>query len=146
MSKIWQELLYRLGFKHRTRCYFNLDEELVEALRAAAQEEQRSEDEVVARLLSASLTLRQQAAINVRNWESLSDREKQVAALACLRYTYRQTAGLLHLSPQTIKSHMQSVLRKFGLRRKEELRLQLSQWDFRDWDIGRLEGEGDGKD
>jgi len=143
--KIWQELLYRLGFKRRTRCHFQLDEELIQALRAVAQEEQRTEDEVVAKLLSSSLALRNEAALNLRNWESLSDREKQVAALTCLRYTNRQMAGLLHLSPETIKSHMQSALKKFGLRRKVELRLQLSQWDFRDWDIGSLEDEGSGK-
>ena len=137
--KIWRELLYRLGFKRRTQCLLQLDEELIQALRAVAQEEQRTEDEVVARLLSSSLAYRQQAAVNLRNWDILSDREKQVAALVCLRYTNRQIAGMLHLSPETIKSHVQSVLRKFGLRRKEDLRLLLNQWDFSDWDVHKPE-------
>jgi len=141
--KIWRELLYRLGFKRRTQRLLQLDEELIQALRAVAQEEQRTEEETAVRLLSSGLARRYQAALNIRNWDTLSDREKQVAALVCLNYTNRQIAGMLHLSPQTIKSHVQNMLYKFGIRRREELRLLLSHWDFSEWDIGQGDRDGD---
>jgi DNA-binding NarL/FixJ family response regulator len=137
--RIWRELFYRLGFKRRTRCLLQLDEELIQALRAAAQEEQQTEDEMATRLLSFSLAHRYQAALDIRNWDILTERERQVAALTCLGYTNRQMAGMLHLSPETIKTHVQNVLRKFRLQSKEQLRLLLSQWDFSAWDISRSE-------
>ena len=137
--KIWRELLYHLGLMRRTQRLLQLDEELIQALSAVAQEEQRTEEEMAVRLLSSSLARRYQDALNAQSWETLSDREKEVAALVCLRYTNRQIAGLLHLSPHTIKSHVQNALYKFGLRHKEDLRLLLSQWDFSGWDVGQRE-------
>jgi DNA-binding NarL/FixJ family response regulator len=139
--KIWRELLYRLGFKRRTQHLLQLDEELIQALREVAQEEQQTEEEMAASMLSSGLARRYQAALNFRSWDSLSDREREVAALVCLNYTNRQIAGLLHLSPQTIKTHVHNLLPKFGLRRKEDLRVLLSQWDFSEWDTGRRQDE-----
>jgi DNA-binding NarL/FixJ family response regulator len=133
--RIWQQLLYRLGFKRGSQRLFRLDAELIQALQTAAREEKCSEDKMASKLLSSSLALRQQAVRDLACWDKLSDREKQVAALVCLRYTNRQIAGMLHLSPQTIKSHVQNVLYKFDLKRKEDLRLQLNQWDFSAWDV-----------
>ena len=133
--RLWRELFYRLGYKRRTRCLVELDEELVQALRAVAQEDSVSEEQAAAELISTSLAHRSEAVYNLRSWRKLSEREKQVAALVCLNYTNRQVAGMLHLSQETIKSHVQNVLNKFGLRSKEDLRVQLSQWDFSAWDV-----------
>ncbi len=136
-AKIWRELLYRLGFQRRTQRLLQLDEELLHALGKLAQQEQRSEEEVAVRLLASSLAVHDQAAANIRHWEELSDREKEVVALVCLRYTNRQIAGILHLSPETVKTHVQHSLHKFGIRTKEELRILLTHWDFSEWDQGQ---------
>ena len=133
-AKIWRELLFRLGFQRRTQRLLQLDEELLHALGNLARQERRSEEEIAVRLLASSLEVHHQAAANIQHWEELSDREKEVVALVCLRYTNRQIAGILHLSPETVKTHVQHSLYKFGLRTKEELRILLNHWDFSAWD------------
>jgi DNA-binding CsgD family transcriptional regulator len=57
-----------------------------------------------------------------------------VTALTCLGYTNRQIAARLVLSPETVKTHLRNVLRKFDLPTKAELRRALADWDFGDWD------------
>ena len=89
--------------------------------------------EVAADLLSAALLKRQQAEEYLRTWRALSTREQQVTALTCLNYTNPQIASRLYLSPDTVKSHVRNVLRKFNVRSKAELRQALSEWDFSEW-------------
>lgn len=132
-AKIWRKLLYRLGFQRKTQRLLQLDEELLDALGKLAEQEQRSEEEIAVNLLASSLAVHRQAAANMQHWEELSIREKQVVALICLHYTNRQIAGILHLSPETVKTHVQHCLHKFGLRAKEDLRILLQHWDFSEW-------------
>lgn len=67
---------------------------------------------------------------NVRRWQLLSEREQQVAALACLGHTNPQIAARLHLAPDTVKAYLSQALRKFGLRGRRQLAYVLSEWDF----------------
>jgi DNA-binding CsgD family transcriptional regulator len=112
---------------------FEFDEVLLEKLRQIAVREQRSEEEVVADLLETALTLRGTDRVRLQVWESLSPREQEVVALACLGKTNRQIAARLYLSPETIKTHMRHSLRKFGVANKVELRTLLADWDFGGW-------------
>ena len=112
---------------------FHFDAPLLEALRQVAEREQRSEDDVAADLLNAALRRHDGDAARIATWEALSPREQQVAALTCLGYTNRQIASRLHLSPETIKTHMRNAQRKFRVTNKSDLRALLSDWDFRDW-------------
>ena len=64
---------------------------------------------------------------------STCKREQQIAALACMNYTNRQIAAHLFISPETVKTHMRNVLRKFDLHSKAELRQTLGDWDFSSW-------------
>lgn len=112
---------------------FEFDEVLLEKLRQIAVREQRSEDEVAADLLETALTLRGTDRVRLQVWESLSPREQEVVALACLGKTNRQIAARLYLSPETIKTHMRHSLRKFGVANKVELRTLLADWDFGGW-------------
>ena len=112
---------------------FQFDEPLLEALRQLAVRQQRSENEVAADLLGAALAQRDVDEECILTWESLSPREQQVVALACLGKTNRQIAARLYLSPETIKTHMRHAQRKFGVPNKAELRTRLAGWDFRDW-------------
>lgn len=66
-------------------------------------------------------------------WQKLSPRQQEVAALICLGFTNRQVAARLHLSPETIKTHVRTLLTKFDLPNRRSLRLALAGWDFRDW-------------
>lgn len=46
------------------------------------------------------------------DWEKLSYREQQVAALAAQNFTNRMIAGRLGISPETTKTHMGHILKK----------------------------------
>jgi DNA-binding NarL/FixJ family response regulator len=128
----WRRFLQ--AFKGRgTQRTYELDQPLVEVLQRFAEAEKRPREEVAADLLSAALLKRQLAEEYLRTWRSLSTREQQVTALTCLNYTNPQIASRLYLSPDTVKSHVHNVLRKFNVHSKAELRQALNDWDFSDW-------------
>jgi DNA-binding CsgD family transcriptional regulator len=129
LSRLLEEL-HRLPLAPRL---FQFEESLLESLRQVAAREQRSEDEVAADLLEAALAQRGANEAHIQVWESLSPREQEVVALACLGRTNRQIAAQLYLSPETIKTHMRRVQRKFGVASKSELRTLLADWDFTGW-------------
>jgi len=72
---------------------------------------------------------------NVQNWESLSERQQEVAALACLSYTNAEIAKKLDISLETVKTHIKVILRKFKVRGRHQLRYILRNWDFSDFDF-----------
>jgi len=113
---------------------YAFDDTLLETLHSLAEQEQCSTEELAAGLLEAALARRQALDGNQQRWETLTGREQEVAALACLGCTNRQIAARLVLSPETVKTHLRSVLHKFGLRSKAELRQALAGWDFSGWE------------
>jgi len=130
---LWQRLQANLGFQSTTRPPLPLDKELQQALAQLAVSERRSQDEVMADLLTCALAQRQAAEANLQRWRELSPRERQVAALICLDLTNRQIAGRLTISPETVKTHVRHILEKFQVHSKLALRLMLSDWDFSNW-------------
>jgi len=75
---------------------FQFDAALLESLRQVAEREQRSEDEVAADLLESALAQHGAHEARIQVWESLSPREQEVVALACLGHTNRQIAAQLY--------------------------------------------------
>jgi len=133
LSSFWQRLLRDLGMQDDARQMYEFDELLIQSVQELAEREQRSEDEVTSELLSVALTQRGVAEANLGIWGTLSPREQQVAALASMGLTNRQIARRLVISPETVKSHMRNILRKFGLHSKVELQQALEEWDFSSW-------------
>jgi DNA-binding NarL/FixJ family response regulator len=129
---LWRKLLQALKRRDVQRT-FELDQPLVEVLQHFAETEKRPREEVAADLLSAALIKRQAAEEHLRTWRALSSREQQVTALICLNYTNPQIDARLYLAPDTVKSHVRNVLRKFNVHSKAELRLVLADWDFSEW-------------
>ena len=72
---------------------------------------------------------------NVKNWESLSERQQEVAALACLGFANAEIAEKLDIALETVKTHMKEILRKFNVRGRHQLRYILRKWDFSDFDF-----------
>ncbi len=105
-------------------------------MESLAEREKRAPDEVILSLLSQALEAQRGADHAHRRWEALSPREKQVAALACIGLTGRQAAARLVVSPETVKTHMRHILRKFGLNSRRELRAELEGWDLSEWSGG----------
>jgi DNA-binding CsgD family transcriptional regulator len=110
-----------------------LDPGLLESLHDLADREQRAPEAVARDLIASGLAQRQTSDKYLACWGQLSPREQQVAALACLNYTNRQIAAQLVISPETVKTHMRNLLRKFDLRSKVQLRRALTDWDFSAW-------------
>lgn len=128
-------LLQRLGLRRGSEPrYYALDESLQVMLDDLAQQEQRTPEEMASRLLREGFQRRQSESDLWQRWHSLSAREQEVAALACLGYTNKQIASRLGVSAETVKTHLHHALTKFNLRARAELRLQLADWDFSAWD------------
>lgn len=130
---IWQRILHVLGYDPPSRLAFHADEELIQSLQTIAEREQRQTDEIAFELLALALAQRQVNDEHIAHWQVLSPREQQVAVLTCLNFTNRQIAARLMITPETAKSHVRNVLRKFGLHSKAELRRALADWDFSAW-------------
>lgn len=128
-----QRLLRRLGLSHTGRRSFQFDAPLLASLDELARQEQRPPDEIAARLLSQAFKEHKVEEVRLRCWESLSPREKQIAALVCLNNTNPQIAARLVISPQTVKTHVRNILYKFDAHSKQELRQALAHWDFSAW-------------
>jgi DNA-binding NarL/FixJ family response regulator len=64
-------------------------------------------------------------------WLSLSPREQEVTVLVCKGLTNEQIALWLKLSVSTVKSYLQNVFFKVGVRNKTELRLEFVNFDFK---------------
>jgi DNA-binding CsgD family transcriptional regulator len=109
------------------------DGEIGRALRELSQSELRPEDEIAADLLTNAIARHQAAEENLRRWRALTPREQEVSALTCLNFTNVQIADHLTISPETVKTHIRNVLAKFKLHSKNELRQNLSDWDFSAW-------------
>ena len=102
--KFWERMLFVLGVpRGRENRLFELDETVHLALENMAVEEQRPTRELQADLLMGALAQRETAHALWRRWQSLSPREQQSGALACLGYTNRQIAARLGVAEETVR-------------------------------------------
>ena len=127
------QLLEKLGLRRVERRRYMLDGPLVAYVEAVAENEQRPPEDIAAELLASGVAQRDLARDSYERWQTLSQREREVAALVCLGYTNRQIALRLVISPETVKSHIKRVLYKFDLHSKDELRMLMTDWDFSAW-------------
>jgi len=132
---IWRKLLSVIGLRpiSAPRKY-ELSESMQVTLTTLSQHDGRPEDELIQDLLAAGLTQYYSSDELWKRWETLSPRERDIAALVCLAYTNKQIGVILSISPETVKTHLRNVLIKFNLRSRSELRLSLQDWDFSLWD------------
>jgi len=132
---IWRKLLSVIGLRpiSAPRKY-QVSESMQVTLTTLSQHDGRPEDELIQDLLAAGLTQYYSSDELWKSWETLSPRERDVAALVCLGYTNKQIGVILSISPETVKTHLRNVLIKFNLRSRSELRLSLHDWDFSAWE------------
>ena len=132
---IWRKLLSVIGLRpiSAPRKY-KVSESMQVTLTTLAQHEGRPEDELIQDLLAAGLTQYYSSDVLLQQWETLSPRERDVAALACLGCTNKEIGRRLSISPETVKTHLRNVLIKFNLRTRSELKLSLQKWDFSAWE------------
>jgi DNA-binding CsgD family transcriptional regulator len=131
---ILERLLYLIGLRpNPSPRTYEIVESLHTSLSTLAQHEGRPEHELLPDLLAAGLTQYHFSHEIWEKWESLSPRERDICALACLGFTNRQMAVRLGISSETVKTHIRSVLIKLDLHSKTELRLVFAAWDFSAW-------------
>lgn len=121
-------------FRRRQSPTFNLDVETLQSLKTIAERERRTPEDIANQILDEALRKHQVQQERWRLWTSLTPREQEITALVCLNYTSRQIAAKLYISPETVKTHVEHVLTKFGVPDRLSLRLVLSDWDFSAWD------------
>src|SRR5258706_625916 len=134
---IWHRLLYLIGLRQTPgpRTYhLDVSDSLQVTLSTIAQDEGRPEHDLIPELLNAGLDQYTSKERIWKKWDSLSPRERDVSAFACLGYTNRQIAARLSISPETVKDRLESVFRKFNINKRTELRLLLSTWNFSEWE------------
>ena len=115
----------------KPRIYLH-DEQLVVHVRKIAGEQKRLEQEVYRDIMQAGMKAVEEQDRHTAIWDSLSQREQQVAALTCLGYRSYEIADMLGVSYDTVRSHSKHIYAKFGLNR-QKLRIALRGWDFHDW-------------
>ena len=132
--KLWDLLLTFLQIKRGSDWQsFRLDENLETALVSRANHEQRPAEDIQREFVAAGLAQLQSSDELKARWETLSQRERDVTALTCLKYTNRQMAAKMKVSPDTVKGYIRQALVKFNVHSKDELRILLELWDFSDW-------------
>jgi DNA-binding CsgD family transcriptional regulator len=128
-------LLRLFGYNPPPRLTFPVEMQLVASLEQLARREERDAEELAAELLAEGVEELLAHDERVDRWRRLSDREQQVTALICLGYAPKQIAYRLYLSPDTVKTYLRNVLRKFGVHNQKELRKLLSDWNFSAWEL-----------
>ena len=126
---IWETIKQALGIP-----LIQVNPAILGEIHALANQEGRPSGVIADELLGQALQQRKIAEGKLERWRELSPRQQEVAALACLDYTNRQIARRLAISTATASTHMRTILEKFGLHSKSELRMYLADWDFSAWE------------
>jgi DNA-binding CsgD family transcriptional regulator len=132
LRRLIQSLFHKEDPIEGTRVFLQ-DEELIAVIKDVARQQNRAEEEVIADFTKAGINqFLTQTELESR-WGSLSHREQQVVALICMGYRNYEIAQMLVIAPDTVKTHLQHIFDKFGLRGSKELRSALRNWDFLEW-------------
>ena len=119
-----------MGTDSRT---LHADQELLTAIQETAQEQGRTEEEVWMEFAKAGHDQYLQTSELEERWDTLTEREQEVTALACMGYRNYEIADTLSISHETVKSHLHNIFTKFDIRNRNELRRALRDWRFDEW-------------
>ena len=133
MGIFLQRLLSALGLK-RLKQHYHMDTRMAESLEILALEQARAPDEIATDILAEGIARQEQIEQSFEFWDRLSPREQEVVALLCLGYINREIGEKLYISPETVKSHVSSALRKLDAERRGQIQRLLLDWDFSEWD------------
>lgn len=111
-----------------------METERLATLKRVAKITDRTPEDMVGEFIDNGLLNLQYREEVERLWHTLTPREQKVAALICLRYTSREIGTKLNISHETVKTHAEHIMSKFGVTNREALRMMLQCWDFREWD------------
>lgn len=131
---IWKLICYWIGLRSDPGPrYYKFSESTLVTLKTLSEQEGLSEHQLAQNLVAAGLSQYYSTDELMRKWETLSARERDVAALICLGFSNQEIAERLVITTGTVKTHITNILRKFQLNSRYELRNLLSHWDFSEW-------------
>lgn len=131
---IWKLICYWIGLRSDPGPrYYRLSDSMQVTLKTLSKHEGLPEQKLAQNLIAAGLSEYYSTDELMQKWETLSPRERDVAALACLGYSNQEIADRLVITKGTVKTHITNILRKFQLASRYELRNLLSHWDFSEW-------------
>jgi DNA-binding CsgD family transcriptional regulator len=132
---IWQLFKrWRIVSQQKKKYSYTLGEPSNFRLSDSAAQETHTHEKPTFDSLAVSLPYYSNTNELYQRWIMLSPREQEVTALTCLRYTNPQIASRLNLSVETVKTYLEKVLNKFGLKSKADLRVTFANWDFSEWE------------
>lgn len=132
---IWKFICYWIGLRSDPGPrYYKFSESTQVTLKTLSEHEGLPEHKLAQHLIAAGLSEYYSTDELMQKWESLSARERDVAALICLGYSNQEIAVRLVITTGTVKTHITNLLRKFQLNSRYELRNLLSHWDFSAWE------------
>ncbi len=127
------ERIHNMWRRSQENRIYNLDDPLQTELIRLSIQENHTQEEITANVLAAGIYQFQRRDELLNLWRSLSPREQTATAYTCLRLTNRQIAGRMGISPETVKSYLESVVRKLQLASKADLRVLFADMDFETW-------------
>lgn len=128
---IWHKLLYLIGKQPNTDLRtFEIPEYLQVSINTLAQHEGRPAHELILDIVAAGLTQYSTHDRVWKQWESLSNREKEATAGVCLGYTNGQIAAAMGITEGGVKFHLGNVYSKFRVKNRIKLRRKLAGWKF----------------
>ena len=99
-----------------------LDDELVQSLRDLASRENLPELAIAADIVKLALKRSQSMRDKQTLAVNLTYRERQVAFLYYQGLTRRQICEHLHITPETVRTHLRNIRRKLGTNSIQDLR------------------------
>lgn len=143
MNGVFNRLMEAFEIVFRPGNYVPLGEDLVSGLKDLIAhdvgrdpaEEVDSEDirAIAGDMIRFGMQYQWTSTENLKAWKNLTPRQRDVAVCVCLGYTNAEIANRLMISCSTVKTHIRSVLGKFKVGGKLELKGMLRDWDFSGW-------------
>jgi DNA-binding NarL/FixJ family response regulator len=112
---------------------YSAEEHLVLTLRETAERQGRSAEDVLDDVVRLRDETYQRERYFAERWDSLTSREQEVTALVCLGYKRNQIANILGITSETVKSHLESIFRKFRIYNTRHLSEFLKDRNFAEW-------------
>lgn len=123
-----------LGLRSKSDPWYKLPESLNTSLVTLANYEGRPTHELILDILAAGLTQYSTKDRIWKKWESLTAREQETAALACLGYTNGQIATKMGITLAGAKFHLGNIYQKVKVKNRAGLRKKFTGWDFSAYD------------
>lgn len=113
--------------------HFEIPESLLVSVITLAQYERRPVAEILLDILAAGLTQYSTKERVWKQWESLTEREKEAAALVCLGCSNGQIATRMTITPAGVKFHLRNAYAKCRVKNRAMLRKKFRGWDFKSY-------------